>query len=278
MRSRHARRVTPGLPWPGPTLRGGLFAVVFGALTTACSGGSGVPQTAGSPAGAQKIDPATAASVTGVVTIDGAAPENAPIRMNADPMCLRIAKGEQFQETFKVGGDGKALGNVFVWVKDGLGNYVYDPPTGPVTLTQESCHYAPHVFGIRVGQPLEVVNNDETLHNIHATPRTNQEFNKGQPMKGMKDTHTFTTPEVLVPFKCDVHGWMNAFVGVVDHPFFAVTDAEGKFELKGLPPGTYTVEAIHERLGAVTQSVTVAAKESKSISFAIRADRANPTA
>lgn len=265
----------------GNGLFGGVFALLVSALTAACGGSADAPQTTqttSGTAGAQKIDTATAATITGVVTIDGAAPENAPIRMNADPMCLRIAKGEQFQETFKVGADGKALGNVFVWVKDGLGNYIYDPPGGPVTLTQEACHYVPHVFGIRVGQSLEVVNSDETLHNIHATPRTNQEFNKGQPMKGMKDTHTFTAQEVLVPFKCDVHGWMNAFVGVVDHPFFAVTDAEGKFELKGLPPGTYTVEAIHERLGAVTQSVTVGAKESKSISFAIKAERAAPNA
>lgn len=252
---------------------GGLLGVLLGVLTTACGGGSEAPHTTQATAsapGAQRIDPTTAATISGVVTLDGVAPENAPIRMNADPMCLRIAKGEQFQETYKVGADGKALGNVFVWVKDGLGNYVYDPPSGPLTLTQESCHYVPHVFGIRVGQPLEVVNSDETLHNIHATPKTNQEFNKGQPMKGMKDTHTFTAQEVLVPFKCDVHGWMNAFVGVVDHPFFTVTDADGKFELKGLPPGTYTVEAIHERLGAVTQSVTVGAKDSKSVSFAIK--------
>lgn len=246
---------------------------------TACGGSSEAPQTTQttSAAGAQKIDPATTATVSGVVTIEGTPPANAPIRMNADPMCLRIAKGEQLQETYKIGADGKALGNVFVWVKDGLGNYVYDAPNGPVTLTQESCHYTPHVFGIRVGQPLEIVNGDETLHNIHATPKTNQEFNKGQPMKGMKETHTFTAQEVLVPFKCDVHGWMNAFVGVVDHPFFAVTDAEGKFELKGLPPGTYTVEAVHERLGAVNQSVTVGAKDAKTLSFSIKAAAPGPT-
>lgn len=246
---------------------------------TACGGSSEAPQTTQTTnaAGAQEIDPATTATVSGVVTIEGTPPANAPIRMNADPMCLRIAKGEQFQETYKIGADGKSLGNVFVWVKDGLGNYVYDAPNGPVTLTQEGCHYTPHVFGIRVGQPLEIVNGDETLHNIHATPKTNQEFNKGQPMKGMKETHTFTAQEVLVPFKCDVHGWMNAFVGVVDHPFFTVTDAEGRFELKGLPPGTYTIEAAHERLGAVTQSVTVGAKDAKTLSFSIKAAAPGPT-
>ena len=93
------------------------------------------------------------------------------------------------------------------------------------------------MFGIRVGQPLEIVNSDPTLHNIHAMPKGNAEFNNGQPIQGMKMTHTFTSPEVMVPFKCDVHGWMNAYVGVMDHPYFAVTDKDGKFELKSLPPG-----------------------------------------
>ena len=117
-----------------------------------------------------------------------------------------------------VGSDGKSLGNVFVYVKDGLGNYVFDAPTEPATIDQKGCRYTPHVFGIRVGQPLEIVNSDPTLHNIHAMPKSNTEFNTGQPIQGMKTTHTFTAKEVMVPFKCDVHGWMNAYVGVLDHP------------------------------------------------------------
>ena len=102
---------------------------------------------------------------------------------------------------------------------------------------------------MRVGQPLEIINSDPTLHNIHALPKDNAEFNNGQPIQGMKMTHTFDKPEVMVPFKCDVHGWMNAYVGVVDNPYFAVTDKDGKFDLKNLPPGTYTIEAWHEKLG-----------------------------
>ena len=103
---------------------------------------------------------------------------------------------------------------------------------------------------MRVGQPIEIINSDPTLHNIHAMPKANSEFNTGQPMQGMKTKHTFTAKEVMVPFKCDVHGWMNAYVGVLDHPYFAVTGEDGKFALKGLPPGTYTIEAWHEKLGA----------------------------
>ena len=131
------------------------------------------------------------------------------------------------------------------------------------------------MFGIQVGQPLEIINSDPTLHNIHATGKANAEFNNGQPIQGMKMSHTFTAKEVVVPFKCDVHGWMNAYVGVLDHPFYAVTSADGSFSLKGLPPGTYTIEAWHEKLGAQTQSVTVAAKDSASIAFTFKAAAAS---
>jgi hypothetical protein len=123
---------------------------------------------------------------------------------------------------------------------------------------------------MRTGQKLEILNSDPTLHNIHATPKSNSEFNTGQPIQGMKTEHTFNSQEVMVPFKCDVHGWMNAYVGVLDHPYFAVTGPDGKFSLKGLPPGTYTVEAWHEKLGATTQSVTLAAKETKDVSFTFK--------
>ena len=170
-----------------------------------------------------------------------------------------------------VGSDGKSLANVFVYVKDGLGNYVYDTPTEAARIDQKECRYHPHVFGMRVGQPLEILNSDPTLHNIHALPKANAEFNNGQPIQGMKMTHTFDKPEVMVPFKCDVHGWMNAYVGVLDHPYFAVTDKDGKFELKDVPAGTYTIEAWHEKGGAMTQSVTLGEKESKDANFTFKA-------
>ena len=128
----------------------------------------------------------------------------------------------------------------------------------------------PHVVGVRVGQPLEIENSDPTLHNIHAMSKVNQEFNNGQPIQGMKMTHAFTQKEVMIPFKCDVHGWMNAYVGVLDHPFYAVTGADGSFSLKGLPPGTYTIEAWHEKLGTQTQTVTVAATETKDVAMTFK--------
>lgn len=257
----------------------GLFVVMtLAASVSACGGGnetsnrSAEPSApaAGVPAAGMKVDASTAGSVTGTVTLDGMAPKNEPVRMNADPVCVKEAKGPQFQESYVVGDDGKSLGNAFVYVKDGLGNYVYDTPTDPAKIDQKQCRYTPHVFGVRVGQPLEIQNSDPTLHNIHAQPKANQEFNTGQPIQGMKMTHTFTAKEVMVPFKCDVHGWMSAYVAVLDHPYFAVTDKSGKFELKTLPPGTYTIEAWHEKLGAQEQKVTLGEKESREVNFAFK--------
>jgi plastocyanin len=258
-----------------------LWVYGFGfalAASVACGGGSSTsttsaPAPAASGGGGKKVDPATAGEIKGTVSLDGVAPKNAEIKMNADPVCVKQTAGSpQSQETFMVGKDGKSLANVFVYVKDGLSpDYSFDVPTESAKIDQQNCRYHPHVFGMRVGQKLEIVNSDPTLHNIHAMPKANTEFNNGQPIQGMKMDHTFTAKEVMVPFKCDVHGWMNAYVGVLDHPFFAVTDDEGKFDIKGLPPGTYTIEAWHEKGGAVTQSVTVGPSESKDITFAIKA-------
>jgi plastocyanin len=242
----------------------------------ACGGGSSSSSSsstaapAATPAG-QKVDPATAGNVTGTATIDGTAPKNEPIKMNADPVCSKENTTPQFQETYMVGSDGKSLANVFVYVKDGLGNYVFDTPTDSVKIDQKDCRYHPHVFGIRVGQTLEITNSDPTLHNIHALPKVNSEFNTAQPIQNMVTKHTFDKPEVMVPFKCEVHGWMNAYVGVVDNPYFAITDADGKFSLKGLPPGTYTIEAWQEKMGPMTQSVTLGPSESKEVNFTFKA-------
>jgi plastocyanin len=233
----------------------------------ACGGGQPAPEPTSQeqPASATEpaVDPASAATINGTVTFEGTPPANAPIRMNADPYCLTANKEPQTQETFMVR-DGK-LGNVFVYVQDGLGTRTFPVPTAAVVLDQQNCRYRPHVFGVMAGQPIEILNSDTTLHNIHATPATNPEFNTAQPIKGMKMTHVFPAKEdkVVVPFKCDVHSWMNAFVGVLDHPYFAVTGEDGTFSIKDLPPGTYTLAAWHERAGTKTVSVTVAAKETK---------------
>ncbi|MBI3048192.1 MAG: carboxypeptidase regulatory-like domain-containing protein [Acidobacteria bacterium] len=244
------------------------LAMLLGGLTAACGGGS--QEEAPPPAPVENpVDPATAASVAGRVTFAGTAPALAPMRMDSDPNCAAQAPTAP-DESFVVGADG-ALQNVFVYVKDGLGNLRFPVPSTPVVLDQKGCRYVPHVLGAQVGQTVEVLNSDPTLHNVHAVPMANREFNTGQPLPGMKHVHRFSTREVMVPFKCDVHPWMFAYIGVLDHPYFAVTGPDGSFQLNGLPPGTYTVEAWHETLGTQTQMVTIGAKETGNVAFSFKA-------
>jgi plastocyanin len=228
-----------------------------------------VPASSGAAApAATPIDAATTGDVSGKVTFEGTAPAPQPIKLSPDPYCESANSGLTTEA--EIVGPGGVVQNVFVYVKDGLGNRTFAAPSAPVMLDQKGCHYTPHVIGIQVGQPLQIVNSDNTLHNVHGLAKANKEFNAGQPIQGMKMTHTFSTKEVMVPFKCDVHGWMNAWVGVLDHPYYSVTGPDGTFSLKGLPPGTYTIEAWHEKLGTQTQMVTIGAKETKDVAFTFK--------
>lgn len=250
------------------TLTGFQASFLALSLTAAACGGAPAQQAAAPAAPPTIVDPATAASVTGLIKLDGPVPPVAAIKMSADPTCAKENPSPK-SDSLVVAADG-AIANVLVYVKDGLtGNF--PAPSTPVVLNQKGCQYSPHVFGVQVGQPVQIVNSDPTLHNVHAMPKTNQEFNMGQPIQGMKLDHTFTAREVMVPFKCDVHGWMNAHMAVLDHPFFAVSGPDGKFEIKGLPPGTYTLEAVHEKLGTQTITVELAAKDAKAADFSFKA-------
>ena len=245
-----------------------LTVVTIATLGVACGGG-GSQETATAPVAApvaNPVDPATAGSLKGSIKFEGTPPAATTINRKSDPYCEQ--QGEAKTQSF-VTSDG-GLQNVFIYVKDGLGDLKFPVPATPVVLDQHGCTYAPRVFGIQAGQSLEIVNSDETLHNIHALPMNNREFNRGQALKGLKHTHVFTTPEVMVPFKCDVHNWMNAWVGVLSHPFYAVSGPGGAFEIQGLPPGTYTIEAWHEKLGTQSQIVTIGPKEAKDLSFTFK--------
>jgi len=241
-------------------------------ILISCGGGtnqSAVPASSGAAApAATPVDSATAGNVSGKVTIEGTAPAPQPIKLSSDPYCEGVNSGLTTEA--EIVGPGGVVQNVFVYVKDGLGDRTFAAPSEPVMLDQKGCHYTPHVIGIQVGQPLQIINSDNTLHNVHGLAKANKEFNAGQPIQGMKTTHTFSTKEVMVPFKCDVHGWMNAWVGVLDHPYYSVTGPDGTFSLKGLPPGTYTIEAWHEKLGTQTQMVTLGAKETKDVAFTFK--------
>ena len=245
-----------------------IVAAACGVLcSAACGGGREEPPPA-PRAVASPVDPATAGNVTGTIRFEGTPPAAEPINMESDPYCQR--QGNARTETVSVG-NGSALQNVFVYVKDGLGERGFPIPSGAVVLDQKGCRYQPHVLGIQVGQTLEIRSSDDTLHNVHAMPASNREFNKAHQAAGIRHTHTFSTREVMVPFKCDVHKWMNAYVGVLDHPYFAVTGADGTFELKGLPPGTYTIEAWHEKLGTQTQTVTIGEQQTSEVGFTFKA-------
>ena len=250
-----------------------VLAVLFTLALVGCGGGGGeetsAPTKSSEPA-PPPVDPATAGSITGNAVLEGTAPEQKAIQMNADPVCAKLHTSPVMTEFVVANADG-ALANVFVYVKDGLGGRKFPTPSEPVVLDQNGCTYHPHVFGIMVGQELSVVNSDDTLHNIHAMPEKNPQFNIGQPIKGLTTKKKFEIPEVMVPFKCDVHKWMNSYAGVLDHPYYGVTGTTGSFEIGDLPPGDYVVEAWHEKLGTQTQNVTVGEKETKEISFTFKA-------
>ncbi len=215
---------------------------------------------------AAPVDPATAATITGKVNFDGQAPSRVRIRMDAVPACTETNKEPVFSEEVVVN-DNKTLRDVFVYVKDGLGDRSFPVPSQEVTLDQAGCVYHPHVLGLMAGQKLRIKNSDSTNHNVHPMPAENREWNKSQPPSSADLIEEFPRQEIMVPIKCNVHPWMKSYVGVVRHPFFAVTGADGSFELKGLPPGEYTIEVWQEKYGTMEQKVTVGPSESKDIGF-----------
>jgi plastocyanin len=205
------------------------------------------------------IDPATAASVSGTVTFAGAAPKGQKIDMSQDAAC----KGANQSENIVA--DGGKLANVFVYVKEGLGDRTFDVPKDSVVINQEGCRYHPHMLGVMTGQNVEIKNDDPTTHNIHPTPKDNREWNESQPPKAAPIEKTFAREEILLPVKCNQHPWMKMYVNVVKSPFFAVTGEDGKYEIKGLPPGDYTLAFVQEKLGTTEQKVTLAPKDSKTV-------------
>ena len=238
-----------------------MRAVAFGlVLATLACGGSDTESDAAEgqsgPAGGDATGPTGTGTISGSIAFTGTPPANPRIDMASEAKCRETYTAQPTDPQYVVK-DGK-LGNVFVYVKGGLpAGATYAAPTEAAVLDQDGCLYQPRVFGVMTGQPIEIRNSDPVLHNIKAVPQKNRGFNISQPTEGMKTTRTFTTAEVMVPLECNVHGWMNAYAGVMSHPFFAVSKEDGSYEIRNLPAGTYEIEAWHEKLGTKTTSVTV---------------------
>jgi hypothetical protein len=245
-----------------------IASVIVAVLTLAACSNSSPSSTPGAAPGP---DPANLGTVTGTVAVDGPVPPADIIRLDGDPKCVALANGEVRRTEDVVIGDGNALQNVFVYVKEGLPRRLYPIPSQPVVLDQQKCRYVPRVIGIQVGQQLVIKNSDPLLHNVRAEGAINEPFDVGTPVQGVEVKRTFVTREVMVPFKCNVHAWMTAYAGVLEHPFFAVSDGTGHFALPPLPAGSYTIEVWHERFGTQTQHVTLSAKETRNLTFTYKA-------
>ena len=235
----------------------------------------------GSTTGAEYKSKGDEGTITGVVAYAGAAPEAKKIDTSADPQCSAKAANLMSEEWAVK--DGK-LANTFVYIKEGtladgkkVGDYAYPMPATKPVLDQDGCHYKPHVFGVVTKQEIEIKNSDPTTHNVHFTPKNNPDWNQSQPNGAGPLTHKLNVAEAMVPVKCNQHPWMKAYVGVMKHPFFAVSAENGSFTIANVPPGTYTVVAWHEGPGAGTEKrmqVTVPAKGSGTADFSFGASAA----
>lgn len=213
----------------------------------------------------------SAGDITGKITLKGNPPPEKPLPL--DPNCGKLHPGEKPTTTFyRVGADG-ALGDVVVYVKEGLTGKTFPVPEKPGMLDQEGCEYVPYVSGLQTNQKLLVKNSDPVLHNVHVMPAVagNKESNQAQLPKGKDLTFSFPKEEMFLKFKCDVHPWMFSYVSVFDHPYYSVSEKDGTFKIANLPAGKYTIEAMHRKAGKQTQEVTVEATGAKEVNFSFDA-------
>ena len=254
-----------------------IAALAVLSLGSSCSKApeGGGDDTSSSTTGTAYTSKGDEGTISGTVAYAGAAPEAKKIDTSADANCGSTAL---MSDEWMVK-DGK-LANTFVYIKDGtigdkkVGDYAWPAATSAVTLDQKGCHYEPHVFGVVAKQSITITNSDPTTHNVHFTPKLNPDWNQSQANGAGPLTHKLNTAEAMVPVKCNQHPWMKAYVGVLKHPFFAVSAADGTFTIKGVPPGTYTVVAWHEGPGAGTEKtmqVTVPASGKGTADFSFGA-------
>lgn len=210
-----------------------------------------------------QVDASTAGTIRGTIHFTGKKPVGKVISLDADPACAKLHPGGKITE--EVG-----LGNVFVYLKTGMEGRQFPVPVEAVTIDQKGCWFGPRVLGIRKGQTLRVTNSDPVTHNIHPQPEKNRDWNQSQAPEDPPMVRKFTATEVMIPVKCNVHNWMRAWIGVLEHPYFAVTGADGTFEIKNVPPGQYTVAAWQEQMGTEEQTVTLAASAKQELTFTFK--------
>jgi len=240
--------------------------VIFSLLVSAC-GGSEQSKPARQPT---PLDLSTAGTISGLVRFEGSAPEQTTVQLGGWSECAGQHPGGLPKAGDIVVKDGK-LQNAIVYIKDGLGDRVFAVPEEPIVVDQKGCIFLPRIAGVRVEQPLRFLNSDPMAHNVHGLPKTLRQWNFSLSVKGAARTITIDKPETPIEVKCDIHPWMKAYLGVFDHPYFALSAADGRFTLKDLPPGEYTIEAWHERFGTRSQKISLGAKETKEIELTFTA-------
>jgi plastocyanin len=256
-----------------------VFAVIGVGLLVGCKGTVPAPEGAGggSASGAAvkvkqvaPLDPATLGEVSGVVKLVGKAPEPVRIDTTMDPACGIGATGDTYSEQYAVK-DGK-LANVYIYVKSGPAVAMAQGASGApaVVLDQKGCSYVPHVVAVMAGGSVEFRNEDSTMHNVHTMPTVvgNAAVDISEGPKGKPQAKDFKAAELMIPVRCNNHPWMNAFINVSATPWFAVTGADGRFDLKGMPAGDYVLGAVQEKLGEQDVPVTVKAQGEAKADFA----------
>ena len=232
------------------------ISLMASTLVSGCGKSQSSPEnSAATKAATITVDPSTAGSITGIISFKGAPPKLKPLDMTQDPACPSSP-----QPADAVVVNGGKLANVFVYIKEGLPQGTFAVPIEPVVLDQEGCRYVPHVMGIMAGQPLKILNSDKADHNIHSMSSNNPMWNESQTSGSQPITKAFNHPEMMVPVQCNQHPWMKAFINVMSNPYFAVSAADGTFSIKNLPPGEYTLAAVHERFGEQVLKVKVGPK------------------